>query len=91
MNLRRRLPWLAFFLGLFAFVALPTLAVAGPRSGGSFGGRMGFRSSGGGMSSSGRSYSGGGYGSGYGGGGSHFSSCPAGATGATAAASASAR
>ncbi len=34
------------FLGLLvtAFVALPTLALAGPRSGGSFGGRSGFRS-----------------------------------------------
>jgi uncharacterized membrane protein len=71
MKLFRRRPWLAFFLGLFAFIALPALAMAGPRSGGSFGGRMGFRS-GGGYSGGGFS-SGGGYSRSYGGGGgSHF-------------------
>lgn len=84
MKTNRRSRWLAFFLGLFAFVAVPALALAGPRSGGSFGGR-GFRSSGGSFSSSrggyGRSYGGGsnfiflpswgfgGYGGGYGCGG----------------------
>jgi uncharacterized membrane protein len=70
--LRRKSPWLALLVGLFAFVALPALALAGPRSGGSFGGRMGFRS-GGGFSSSGGGYSSGrSYGGGYSGGGSHF-------------------
>jgi uncharacterized membrane protein len=74
MNILRRAPrWLAVLV-----VALSTfasaLAFAGPRSGGSFSGRQGFRS-GGGYSSPG--YSGGGYSSpysgGYGyGGGSHF-------------------
>jgi len=67
---------LAAILGLVAlvlFVALaPVVALAGPRSGASFGGRMGFRSS----PSSGmpRSYSGGGrsYGGSSYGGGSHF-------------------
>jgi uncharacterized membrane protein len=59
-------------LALLAMVAMPALALAGPRSGGSFGGRTGFRSGGGSsFSGGGRSYSGGGYGSGYGG-GSHF-------------------
>ena len=59
-------------LALLAIVLLPALALAGPRSGGSFGGRTGFRSSGGGFSSGGFSngggYSGGGYGRSYGGG-----------------------
>jgi uncharacterized membrane protein len=68
MRLFRRSRWLAFLLGLFALIALPALALAGPRSGGSFGG---FRSGGGSFSSSRGSYSGGGYGSGYGG-GNHF-------------------
>jgi uncharacterized membrane protein len=66
----RRTAWLAFLFALIALVALPALALAGPRSGGSFGGRTGFRSGSG--FSSGPGYSGG-YGSGYGnGGGSHF-------------------
>jgi uncharacterized membrane protein len=88
MTIRRsigsRSRWLAFLLGVFAFIAVPAMALAGPRSGGSFGGR-GFRSSGGSFSSSrggyGRSYGGGsnfiflpswgfgGYGGGYGCGG----------------------
>jgi len=67
---------LAAILGLVAlalFVALaPVVALAGPRSGASFGGRMGFRSSP--SSSMPRSYSGGGrsYGGSSYGGGSHF-------------------
>src|SRR5512138_37390 len=70
MNIRRAVRWLSVSL-LAVVVLLPTLALAGPRSGGSFSGRSGFRS-GGGFSSAPRSYSGGGnhyYGSG---GGSHF-------------------
>jgi uncharacterized membrane protein len=67
MLTRRRSRWLAFFLGLFAFIAVPALALAGPRSGGSFGGRSFGRSSGGSFSSSR-----GGYGRSYGGGGSNF-------------------
>lgn len=69
--LRRALSFLLLVVVLTAGLVGP--ALAGPRSGSSFGGRLGFRS-GGGMSSP--SYSGGGYrspGSGYGyGGGSHF-------------------
>jgi uncharacterized membrane protein len=69
--LRRALSFLLLLVALTAALAGP--ALAGPRSGSSFGGRLGFRS-GGGMSAPG--YSGGGYrspGSGYGyGGGSHF-------------------
>ncbi len=67
--LRRALSLLLVLVALTAALAGP--ALAGPRSGSSFGGRLGFRS-GGGMSSP--AYSGGGYrspGSGYGG-GSHF-------------------
>jgi uncharacterized membrane protein len=60
-------------VAFLALILAPALAMAGPRSGGSFGGRMGFRSGGG---YSGGSYSGGGYGrsygGGYSGGGSHF-------------------
>jgi uncharacterized membrane protein len=60
--MKPRTPWLrkllTLSLVLFALVLLPALALAGPRSGGSFGGRLGFRS-GGGMSMP-RSYSGGG-------------------------------
>jgi uncharacterized membrane protein len=61
---------------LVALFGAPAAALAGPRSGGSFGGRLGFRSPGGGFGTS-PSY-GGGYGPGYGssgygyGGGSHF-------------------
>ena len=68
MTARRVTRWLKVLV-LALVVLAPTLAMAGPRSGGSFGGRLGFRS-GGGMSAP-RSYSGGGnyYG---GGGGSHF-------------------
>ncbi|MES1206728.1 MAG: DUF1517 domain-containing protein [Pseudomonadota bacterium] len=71
--LRRALSFWLLLVALTAALAAP--ALAGPRSGSSFGGRLGFRS-GGGMSAPG--YSGGGYrspgyGSGYGyGGGSHF-------------------
>lgn len=72
-----RARWLVVVVALLAIVLLPVVAMAGPRSGGSFGGRMGFRSGGGysGGSYSGGSYSGGGYGAGrsyYGGGGPHF-------------------
>jgi len=56
-------------LALLAMLILPALALAGPRSGGSFGSRGGFRSSP--SYSMPRSYSSPGYGSGYGG-GSHF-------------------
>ena len=62
-NLRRKcLGWakrLTLALVVLAIVVLPALALAGPRSGGSFGGRLGFRS-GGGFGSTPRGYSGGG-------------------------------
>jgi uncharacterized membrane protein len=48
-----------------ALIAAPALALAGPRSGGSFGGRLGFRSSGGGFSTPRGSSSGYGYGGGH--------------------------
>jgi uncharacterized membrane protein len=67
MTVRRVANWLKILV-LALVVLMPALALAGPRSGGSFSGRSGFRS-GGGFSSAPRSYSGGGYGSG---GGSHF-------------------
>jgi uncharacterized membrane protein len=67
MTVRRVARWLKVLV-LALVVLTPALALAGPRSGGSFSGRSGFRS-GGGFSSAPRSYSGGGYGSG---GGSHF-------------------
>jgi uncharacterized membrane protein len=76
MYTRRRGLRLAAIVGLVVlalFVALaPAVALAGPRSGASFGGRMGFRSSP--SSSMPRSYSGGGrsYGGPSYGGGSHF-------------------
>ena len=57
-------------LTVMSLMVLPALALAGPRSGSSFGGRLGFRSPG--ASTMPRSYSGGGYGSRYGGGGSSF-------------------
>lgn len=66
MNLRRRalaFGWakrLTLALLVLAVVVVPALAVAGPRSGGSFGGRLGFRSPGGGFGSTPRSYYGGG-------------------------------
>ena len=63
---RRTLAALALALAL---IAAPALALAGPRSGGSFGGRLGFRN-GGGFSSPRGSSSGSGYG--YGGGHSFF-------------------
>src|SRR5436190_3647165 len=69
MGIRRPLRWLRFLV-LALVVLSPTLALAGPRSGGSFGGRLGFRS-GGGMSMP-RSYSGGGSSSYYGGGSHSF-------------------
>jgi uncharacterized membrane protein len=60
-----------FLLALFALILVPAIALAG-RSGGSFGGRSGFRS-GGGFSSGSGSYSRGSYGRSYGGGGgTHF-------------------
>jgi len=49
MTMRRAVKWLKVFV-LAVVVLLPALALAGPRSGGSFSGRSGFRS-GGGMSS----------------------------------------
>src|SRR4051794_29236188 len=69
MTARRVAGWLKVLV-LALVVLMPALALAGPRSGGSFSGRSGFRS-GGGFGSAPRSYSGGGnY---YGGGsGSHF-------------------
>ncbi len=74
-NIRRAPRWLTFFaLALFALA--PAIAAAGPRSGGSFGGRLGFRSGGGMSMPSSPGYSGGGYGRPYGGGyyggGPHF-------------------
>ena len=67
--------WASLVALLVALFGAPLTALAGPRSGGSFGGRLGFRSPGGGFNSA-PSYGGGyspGYGSGYGyGGGSHF-------------------
>jgi uncharacterized membrane protein len=68
MTFRRSVRWLSVSL-LAVLILLPALALAGPRSGGSFSGRPGFRSGGG--YGTPRSYSGGGnY---YGGGsGSHF-------------------
>lgn len=57
-------------LMVLTVLVLPALALAGPRSGGSFGGRLGFRSSPG--FSSPRSYSS----PGYSGGGSHFIFAP---------------
>lgn len=65
---QRRGPRLGLALALWALlVAAPALALAGPRSGGSFGGRLGFRNSGGGYNMPRSS----GYGSGYGYGGGH--------------------
>jgi uncharacterized membrane protein len=72
MKIIRRAPrwltWLAFAL----FALAPALAAAGPRSGGSFGGRLGFRSGGGMSMPSSPGYSGGGYGRSIYGGGPHF-------------------
>jgi uncharacterized membrane protein len=65
----RRSPWLVLVVALLSWLLLPAVAMAGPRSGSSFGGRLGFRAPSG--STMPRSYSGGGY-NGYGGGGSHF-------------------
>jgi uncharacterized membrane protein len=65
----RNAKWLMTILAAFTLLVLPALAFAGPRSGGSFGGRMGFRSGGG--YSMPRSYSSPGYG-----GGSHFIFAP---------------
>jgi uncharacterized membrane protein len=66
MTMRRTLRWLKVFV-LALVVLLPALALAGPRSGGSFSGRSGFRSGGGYTAP--RSYSGGGN---HYGGGTHF-------------------
>src|ERR1044072_4619933 len=57
MTVRRVARWLKVFV-LAVVVLMPALALAGPRSGGSFSGRSGFRS-GGGFSTP-HSYSGGG-------------------------------
>lgn len=74
MKTARRAPGIAVALALLAIVLFPTFAIARPMSGGSFGSRSGFRSSGGGFSSGGYSngggYSSGGYGRSYGGGSS---------------------
>jgi uncharacterized membrane protein len=70
MKTKRRSSWLLMVLAVMSLMVLPALALAGPRSGGSFGGRLGFRSPG--ASTMPRSYSGGGYGSRYGGGGTSF-------------------
>jgi uncharacterized membrane protein len=69
MKTTRRSPWLVLVVGLLSLLVLPAVALAGPRSGSSFGGRSGFRAPSG--STMPRSYSGGGYGRDYGG-GSHF-------------------
>jgi uncharacterized membrane protein len=67
MKAPKRARWIVVLLALLAIVFLPLVAMAGPRSGGSFGGRSGFRSGGGfGSGYSGGGYSSGGYGSGYG-------------------------
>ena len=66
MTARRIGRWLKVLV-LALVVFMPALALAGPRSGGSFSGRSGFRSGGGYTAP--RSYSGGGY---RGGSGSHF-------------------
>jgi uncharacterized membrane protein len=60
---------LTLALLVLAIVVMPALALAGPRSGGSFGGRLGFRSPGGGFGSAPpRSY--------YGGGSSYYGGGP---------------
>jgi uncharacterized membrane protein len=69
---KKRPRWLVVVLALLAIVLLPMVAMAGPRSGGSFGGRMGFRSGGGSFSSPGGGYSSGGYGRNYYGGGNTY-------------------
>jgi uncharacterized membrane protein len=69
-----RARWIVVLLALLAIVLLPLAAMAGPRSGGSFGGRMGFRSSGGGFSSGGGYSPGGGYVPSYGGGNTYYGS-----------------
>src|SRR6185369_17694219 len=66
----RRASLILTVLAVLTIVLLPALALAGPRSGGSFGGRLGFRS-GSGFSAP-RSYST----PGYSGGGSHFIFAP---------------
>jgi uncharacterized membrane protein len=68
----KRLLGIVSMLAMLVMLILPALALAGPRSGGSFGGRLGFRSGGG--SSMPRSYSPG-YSGGYNG-GSHFIFAP---------------
>ncbi|HVU51955.1 MAG TPA: DUF1517 domain-containing protein [Polyangia bacterium] len=74
MKAPRRARWIVVLFALLAIVFLPLVAVAGPRSGGSFGGRLGFRSGGGFGSGSGYSggYSSGGYGRSYYGGGNTY-------------------
>jgi uncharacterized membrane protein len=70
MKTRRRSPWLVLLFAAFCLLVLPAMAMAAPRSGGSFGGRTGFRSGGGSFAP--RSAPGGGYSRGYGGGGPGF-------------------
>jgi uncharacterized membrane protein len=70
MKKTRSAKWVLSLLAVLAMLVLPALALAGPRSGGSFGGRLGFRSGGG--SSMPRSYSS----PGYSGGGTHFIVAP---------------
>jgi uncharacterized membrane protein len=61
----KRLGYLLLVCSVLAFILIPAMSWARPRSGGSFSGRSGFRSGGG--SSFSRSSPGGGYGRGYGG------------------------
>jgi uncharacterized membrane protein len=70
MKKTRSAKWVLSLLAVLAMLVLPALALAGPRSGGSFGGRQGFRSGGG--YSMPRSYSS----PGYSGGGTHFIVAP---------------
>src|SRR5258708_39431653 len=64
MKTTRRSPWLVLVLGILSLLVLPAVAMAGPRSGSSFGGRLGFRSPSG--STMPPAYSGGGGGRGHG-------------------------
>ena len=67
-----RAKWLLATVAVLSCLILPALALAGPRSGGSFGGRSGFRSGGGFSMPRSSSPGGGGYGNRYGGGGHSF-------------------
>jgi uncharacterized membrane protein len=69
---RVRAKWLLATVAVLSCLILPALALAAPRSGGSFGGRSGFRSGGGFSMPRSSSPGGGGYGNRYGGGGHSF-------------------